>query len=118
MQQHILKRFLPLALLASPFVFADGAAAVHMTANKDTGLSGIIGNTYVFIYHKNEAAKVSDKTKLDLMAKLVQKQLCAKPDTRALVEGDTLNIMFIYPDEDQATVIRIDDCKGTESAQK
>jgi hypothetical protein len=75
---------------------------------------GLLGNTVIFIYKDNDAAKIKDVTQLNLMANEAQKQICSGKDTRDLIVNEGMSILFVYPTKSgAATVLKINRCPSS-----
>jgi len=99
-----------IALAMTTSLFAANAAERFNIQN--TQLGGIIGDTIVFIYKDNEASVVTDKTKLKLMSRKLEQQLCSDQSTRDLIVNNKFKVLFIYPTNslESVNILSVDSC--------
>jgi hypothetical protein len=106
MKKTLIKLGLSLAL-ANSMAMADGAKFFK----KENGMTGgMVGNTVIFFYDNNEAAKVKDSAKLNIINKIMKKQICEGEDTSGLIKLG-YHVLFVYPDsEGNRVVLEVTSC--------
>lgn len=104
------------AIMATTSFAAEGK---HFTKLDNGAIGGLIGNSAVFIYKKNDAANIKDPVKLKLLSNIAKKNICTTKNTRSIIDTLGTNIIFIYLDNnDGATIVTIEDCSGIPAPKK
>jgi hypothetical protein len=102
-------------------VLSVGAEAENTVINfvkSGTETGGVIDNEVIFIYSDKAVGSDKDTVHLKLLKKTAQKKICEKKDTRAIVEDLGMSVKFIYLHKGNATIVKIDSCKGVTTNNK
>jgi hypothetical protein len=81
-------------------------------------LGGIIDNEVIFIYFDKKSVNTKNKSDLKILKFIAQKKICEKKDTREIVEDLGMSVKFIYLHKGNATIVKIDSCKGVTTNNK
>ncbi len=104
------------AMMISVSVQAENTVK-NFVKGKDA-LGGFIDNEIIFIYKDKKVGNEKGVTALSLLKHLAKSKICEKKDTRTLVEDLGMSVKFIYLNKEDATIVKIDNCKGVTTKTK
>ena len=81
-------------------------------------VGGLLDNEVIFIYSDKKVANEKNIAALSLLKNLAQNKICEKKDTRNIVENLGMSVKFIYLNKGDATIVKIDNCKGVTTKYK
>jgi hypothetical protein len=91
-------------------VQAENTVMNFVKSGTQTG--GILDNEIIFIYSDKKVGKEKGTAALSLLKNIAQQKICGKKDTRSIVEDLGMSVKYIYLDKGNATIVKIDNCKG------
>ena len=79
---------------------------------------GVLDNEVIFIYNDKKVGREKNLDKLQVLKLLGVKKICGKENTRTIVEDLGMSVKFIYLYKGDATIVKIDNCKGVTTEYK
>lgn len=87
--------------------------AKMLKANELGVTGGIIGDTAIYIYHKELSKKINEDFQVEQLKQILIKKVCNDKSTRRIIEESKIKAMFVYnKNEKDAIVVSIDNCEG------
>jgi DNA invertase Pin-like site-specific DNA recombinase len=117
--KQMMKQMMLIAVMIAVWSVAMQADNTVMNFVKNVNQAGgLIDNEVIYIYWDKKVGKEKDPTALNLLKYIAQKKICEKKDTREIVEDLGMSVKFIYLYKGDATIVKIDNCKGVTTEHK
>ena len=111
--KQMMKKIMLIAVMTAVWSVAMQAENTVMNfVNSGAQTGGVIDNEVIFIYSDKTVGSEQNIVHLRLLKNIAQKNICREKDTRTIVEDLGMSVKFIYLHKGNATIVKIDNCKG------